>query len=154
MSSGRRLTFVNQVDRPISIKSILLALFILFAFPVQASAPREDWMPKDISQGNTLRPTNPISTPTSRVLTKEDFRGLKYESLISCLAWYESSWRVDVYGDGGLAYGPLQYHLATFEEYCEGDYNSPEDQLKCADKMISNQWSSVYLWSVAERCIR
>lgn len=50
----------------------------------------------------------------------------------------ESSWRDDVYGDGGRAFGLAQFHKPTFEQYCEGDYCNAYDQLECMTIMIKD----------------
>lgn len=102
--------------------------------------------------GNTLKAKGEIGSRL-RLLTKTDFEGLEFESLISCLAWYESSWRTDVYGDGGRAYGPLQYHEPTFEAYCEGDYKDPFDQIDCADRMLQEDFGNISHWTTASFCL-
>jgi hypothetical protein len=47
----------------------------------------------------------------------------------------ESSYRTTAIGDGGLAYGLLQFHKPTFYAFCKGDYYSAKDQLSCVGKM-------------------
>lgn len=53
------------------------------------------------------------------------------EGVIRC----ESNWRANVYGDGGHAFGVLQFHKPTFDRWAkqmgeELDYYSYHDQIK------------------------
>jgi len=59
----------------------------------------------------------------------------------------ESSFRTTAIGDGGLAYGLLQFHRPTFDGFCEGNYYSAKDQLTCAAKMWSEKESNKLHWS-------
>lgn len=59
----------------------------------------------------------------------------------------ESSFRYNVYGDGGLAFGVAQFHKPTFDGYCNGDYYSTKDQLTCMIKMFRAGQS--YHWTCA-----
>ena len=57
----------------------------------------------------------------------------------------ESSWKPNAVGDSGLAFGILQYHRPTFDNFCKGDYYNPYDQIDCAISMfqnnLKNHWS-------------
>jgi len=79
-------------------------------------------------------------------------------SLIGCLIYYESHWRVDAVGDNGTSFGLLQFKKATFEMYSERynlmlDIHKPQDQIVLAHLMISENWRNVYHWSVAPKCL-
>lgn len=131
----------------------ICAFLILMAIPVGAIAPRDEYVPMpEISMGNTLRPISSIVVERD-TLHASDFEGLKYETLIKCLAWYESSWRTNVFGDSGRAFGVLQFHRATFDAYCEGDYDSSIDQMKCADKMLSDDFDNIFHWTTNGYCL-
>ncbi len=70
--------------------------------------------------------------------------------IISDLAFCESSHRLSVYGDGGSAYGVMQFHKPTFYEYSKKlgqnlNYYSNYDQIKLASYMISQGKS--YHWT-------
>ena len=38
-------------------------------------------------------------------------------------------------GDNGRAYGRAQFHIGTFNQYCEGDYKDEFDQIECCAQM-------------------
>ena len=62
----------------------------------------------------------------------------------------ESDFRVDVYGDGGRAYGPYQFHKKTFELFSkkfgeELDYFDLEDNVRLAIWALSK--NKGYHWS-------
>lgn len=68
----------------------------------------------------------------------------------------ESSGRSHVYGDGGLAYGPMQFHKPTFYEFSkklgeELDYHSAYDQIKLASYMFSLGDKGKRHWSCAKK---
>ena len=67
-----------------------------------------------------------------------------YEELYTVIQC-ESSWKPNAVGDSGLAYGILQYHRPTFDNFCKGDYYNPYDQIDCAISMfqnnLKNHWS-------------
>lgn len=80
------------------------------------------------------------------------------KSLLYCLIKNESSWRTDIYGDKGRAYGLLQFHRPTFERYSEKyglvlDYYSPIDQIILAELMINENFNNITHWSVYKLCI-
>ncbi len=58
--------------------------------------------------------------------------GDRFVRTIKC----ESGFKYNAVGDHGLAYGPAQFHKATFDRYCLGDYKSPKDQIMCMTGMI------------------
>jgi hypothetical protein len=64
-----------------------------------------------------------------------DKYGLDYDKLYSVIQC-ESSFRTDVYGDKGLAFGIAQFHRPTFDRFCSGSYYSPEDQITCMAQMV------------------
>jgi len=63
----------------------------------------------------------------------------------------ESSWRPDVYGDGGKAHGYAQFHKPTFEWLKELsgktdlDYYEPSDQIELLTWALEN--GRGYLWT-------
>ena len=85
-----------------------------------------------------------IKQAISEVAIKYGLNEAGFARLILC----ESSFNHNQYGDHGLAYGLLQFHEATFERYCDGDYHNIKDQLVCGAKMIKNgegsNWSCIY----------
>mgnify|MGYP001591921444 CR=1 FL=1 len=59
------------------------------------------------------------------------------------IAECESQFRTDVYGDGGKAYGPFQFHRPTFELFEKKlgedlEYRDPQDQVKLALWALAN----------------
>lgn len=56
----------------------------------------------------------------------------EFMAVIKC----ESNFRIDALGDSGKAFGLLQFHKSTFDQYCKGDYHSPKDQLSCGASMF------------------
>lgn len=67
--------------------------------------------------------------------------------IVQKVAFCESSYRYNVYGDGGHAYGVLQFHKPTFEQFEkkygeELNYDSSLDQTKLASQMIRDGYGS------------
>ena len=62
--------------------------------------------------------------------------GLDYDQLYSVLQC--ESQLIPQYGDSGMAFGVAQFHLATFNAYCEGNYYNTFDQLECMAQMFSS----------------
>lgn len=62
--------------------------------------------------------------------------GLDYEQLSSVIQC-ESQFKTSATGDKGLAFGIAQFHLATFNGFCKGDYYNTFDQLECMAYMFS-----------------
>lgn len=63
--------------------------------------------------------------------------------ILKRVAWCESSYRYNVYGDGGKAYGIYQFHKPTFDHFSkklgeELNYYSSYDQAKLAAYMFEN----------------
>jgi soluble lytic murein transglycosylase-like protein len=80
------------------------------------------------------------------------------KSLLYCLIKNESSWRTNVVGDGGKAYGLLQFHRPTFDRYSKRygltlDYKNPLDQIILASLMINEDINNVHHWSVWHLCL-
>jgi hypothetical protein len=88
-----------------------------------------------------------------------DIAGIKYGKLIKCLIRYESSGVPWAVGDGGLAYGVLQFHWKTFEGYKKGlgldylEYWYPEDQIRLADAMLQADFRNTRHWTTAKKCL-
>ena len=80
----------------------------------------------------------------SLIAEKYGLNEKRFLKLIYC----ESTFDENAIGDNGKAFGLLQFHKPTFNQYCEGDYYNMNDQLNCAAKMIKNglsyKWSCVY----------
>ena len=86
------------------------------------------------------------------------FKPPVYGSLIECLSFYESTHNPEAVGDNGKAYGILQFHLPTFDFFCEKyelvlDYTNPEDQKILAEYMLQDNINNVVHWSVYRNCI-
>lgn len=67
--------------------------------------------------------------------------GVKPET-VKKIAFCESSYRYNAVGDGGHAYGVMQFHKPTFDGFSkkygkEYDYKSTLDQVELASEMIS-----------------
>jgi len=78
--------------------------------------------------------------------------GVKSE-VIKKIAFCESSYRYNAVGDGGHAYGIMQFHKPTFDGFSkkynkEYDYHSTLDQVELASEMISK--GNVHHWSCAK----
>ena len=75
------------------------------------------------------------------------------KSVVAC----ESSWRDDVYGDSGKAFGLFQYHEQTFKSFSkrygkELDYKNPFHQIELSvwafeQKSLRNHWTCFKLLS-------
>lgn len=146
------------MDRPHKRRraSWLILLFLL-AFPVYAQAPEAPQNTEIQSlQQNTLRPISTTNYQQKRVLgaiSEDIWNGLKYRTIIKCLAKHESGYRTDVYGDNGLAYGILQFHRPTFNRFCTGNYYSARDQITCCDEMLSRDFDrSIKHWTTYPLC--
>ena len=78
---------------------------------------------------SNLNKTDPdgTNTPPSQIadLLKE---------LIQC----ESGWNETICGDKNTSCGVLQFKEKTFLTYCEGQWLNSQDQILCAEKMITN----------------
>lgn len=60
---------------------------------------------------------------------------------LSCLINCESGGdpaKINPNDMGTPSYGLLQYKLPTWKRYCEGEIMNGQDQIRCAEKMISN----------------
>ena len=94
-----------------------------------------------------LSPIGKEEVTTRIVIKKTDWKSLLTPSLKKVVAC-ESSFREDVYGDGGLAYGPFQFHKRTFEWMAKSsgltmaDYYDPLDQTKIALWAFKNGYAS------------
>ena len=65
----------------------------------------------------------------------------RFTNLIRC----ESTFNKTAIRDSGRAYGLLQFHKPTFNQYCEGDYYNYNDQLNCGAEMLSR--GLAYHWT-------
>jgi soluble lytic murein transglycosylase-like protein len=87
-------------------------------------------------QGNSLMPSwtalvSPQNALGAMIDTKEyllmflretsDKYGVEYDELYRVIQC-ESSWRTNIYGDNGLAFGIAQFHRPTFDRFCKGNY--------------------------------
>jgi hypothetical protein len=82
----------------------------------------------------------------------------EYGSLIRCLIYYESKGNPTAVGDGGNAYGVLQFWKPTWEMYCVKkfgltDYTDPRQQIICADYMLQQNWNNIRHWTTRVYCI-
>ena len=81
-------------------------------------------------------------------------------SLLYCLIKNESSWRVDISGDSGKAYGLLQFHQPTFDMFSKRygldlDRNNPVDQILLAKLMLNeNLEKNIKHWTVWPLCYK
>lgn len=75
------------------------------------------------------------------VAEKYQLNIFRFTNLIRC----ESTFNKTAIGDSGRAYGLLQFHKPTFEQYCQGDYYNYQDQLECGAYLISKGYAR--LWS-------
>lgn len=80
-------------------------------------------------------------------------QAIKYEKLISCLSFCESSNNSEIIGDNGKAKGILQFWQSTFEHYCVNKYQFANDifnseiQRHCADLMLQENFNNIYHWT-------
>ena len=81
-----------------------------------------------------------------------------HKELIDCLIHYESSGIEDAVGDHGLAYGVLQFHKATFNQYKDRyelfwlKYENSKHQIRLADTMLKEDFGNLRHWTTAWRC--
>ena len=64
-----------------------------------------------------------------------------FYELLKC----ESGFNEFAVGDLGKAFGIAQYHKGTFNDFCEGEYKNPEDQIKCMAEMLGKKLE--YHWA-------
>lgn len=79
--------------------------------------------------------------------------GVKPET-VKKIAFCESSYRYNAVGDGGHAYGVMQFHKPTFDGFSkkygkEYDYKSTLDQVELASEMISK--GNARHWTCAKK---
>ena len=126
-----------------------------------------------LMEGNTIiAPSNPLSE--WHLLNKMGSLGDYYmkdeeytidelrdavgaNTIIDCLIRKESSWRVDVSGDSGRAYGLLQFHQPTFDMFAKKynlnlDIKRPIDQIVLAKLMLNDNINYIRHWSVWPKC--
>lgn len=90
------------------------------------------------------------NSPTEQVKQAVVYVAKKYlldESELAQVIKCESGFYHDQYGDGTKAYGLLQFHKPTFNQYCEGNYYSAKDQLTCVAKMWKDNPLNKLHWS-------
>ena len=83
---------------------------------------------------------------------KDNLKPYLYTPLEARIVALESSYKVDAVGDHGLAYGPAQFHEATFNwlkkksRFYWLDYHNAADQLLLLNWALNNgychQWST------------
>lgn len=117
--------------KTITIILCILTLLIIFIRPVNANAPE-----RSISEYTNIELVSYFATLYGAN------RG-QLEGVINC----ESGWRPTVYGDGGHAYGLLQFHKPTFEMWEKQmgedmDYYSSFDQIKMGAWAFSKGYTS------------
>jgi len=154
-SKSRRHIYYCHANRA-KLYCILITT-LLIAFPAYAIAPKAPETPKiAVLNHNTLKPISTINYQQNKTLgaiSEDLFSGLKYRTIIKCLAKLESGYRTDVYGDKGLAYGILQYHKPTFNRFCTGNYYSAQDQIRCCDAMLTRDFNLISHWTTAKLCL-
>jgi hypothetical protein len=82
---------------------------------------------------------------------------VKYGEVLKCLITYESQYNPNATGDGGLAFGILQFHRNTFDTYShkyelELDYKNPIHQIILADLMLQDDFDNIIHWSPWRKC--
>jgi hypothetical protein len=121
-----------------------------------------------VVEDTTIRP---VSSPVShRMAVLGDLVALDEEytiqelkalvganSLLDCLISHESSWRANVYGDNGRAFGLLQFHRPTFNMFSKKynltlDYYKPIDQIILASIILNDNINYIYHWSTWKFC--
>ena len=139
---------------PKQLFTILFFLSVLFLPVANALAPESppeqlDVYFKAVSPISTIKPAVMASVASGDDL----FEGLTFRTLIKCLAYYESGYQTNVYGDFGKAYGVLQFWQETFNKYCDGSYYDPRAQVVCCDKMLIEDWNNRFHWSTIGYCL-
>lgn len=131
--------------------------------PVEAIAPQFEYpeiQERIIIQGNSfigISPPTPLIWHSFGVLSgvdlehfiketaeKNNLDAFRFRRLLNC----ECNFAIpneECIGDEGKARGRAQFWRTTFEKYCEGNYYSEKDQIKCAGKMISE--GKKYHWT-------
>ncbi len=86
-----------------------------------------------------------------------------FSGIIKCLAKEESTLNPDAYNSddpNGGSFGLLQFQTKTFQKYCvekyglENDIWSAEIQIRCADKMLTEDLKNLWQWSTANLCLK
>lgn len=115
---------------------LIVALLLGLLFPREVSIKPT---PKEISEANDLlkKNTNPLEVIT-KIAHAEQISPVVLIKLARC----ESSMRHDgVYGDHGLAYGLMQFHEETFDEF-KARAGMPELQYRnMADQVKLTAWA-------------
>ena len=90
-----------------------------------------------------------VSSPENPIAHKE---------LIDCLIKYESGGIETAVGDGGKAYGVLQYHEPTFEAFRASigqkymEYKNPRDQIVLTDIVLADTMANLGHWTTRHFC--
>jgi hypothetical protein len=91
-------------------------------------------------------------------------RPIENEEIIDCLIKYECREYLKIgneakcIGDSGLAFGPLQFHEITFDDFSGRyeitlNYESADDQILLADLMLSENINNIRHWSKYQKCL-
>lgn len=143
------MTSKTEKEKPPLKLFIAIPIFALLMFYPDASAA-----PNSVSNETTLltyqSSGQEVLKHDSNASNDVSFDGLTFKTLIKCLAFYESGYNQNAVGDDGLAIGILQFHQPTFDRYCFGDINDAQDQLWCADAMLTSDFLNVFHWTTYE----
>lgn len=100
----------------------------------------------------------------SLVADSDVFRGLKYESLIRCLADKESTTGLNRSGDNGESTGLLHYWRwwesdslwgsKCVAEYGYTDIDNDRQQVECADRLLRKNFDKyIKRWTSSKKCL-
>jgi len=150
---------MQKTEPPLNRFLIIAVLLVFLPLPVLAPYAEYNLSTLPVMNENTLR-TYDTSRPQVMAVRSDSgasgdelFKDLTHKALIKCLAKHESSFNQRARGEAGEI-GILQFMPETFRIYCEGSIYSAEDQLECADSMLSKDFTNIRHWkATAKFCI-
>lgn len=111
-----------------------------------------------------IMPNMPLKQRSYASIVNTDylFEGLKYKTLIKCLAFRESSYNPNAVGDNGQSVGCLQMYrwwedCSFWQTYCVRKYGFDDvwncrQQVQCADLTLQDDFSQIKRWSTRKLC--
>ena len=104
------------------------------------NAPTIDQYPDNVIIGGaSVQALNHVFTPYLASYGVLGVQAYLANPLLEKLAICESGLNPLAIGDKGTSFGLFQYKKATWNTFCEGDIMNPQDQIKCASKMLENE---------------
>jgi hypothetical protein len=122
-----------------------------------AIAPNSETTEYSVMGGNAFLTRSLPSFPY-KISVLGDLVGNDFNPLIDCLIKHESNGNEYAVGDGGKAYGILQFHRRTFDAFSAKygltlNYYDADDQILLAQKMLEENPKNLNHWTTKKYCI-